>query len=148
VAGAAERLLGCLALTGDDARRRPVCLHGDANLRNALLLQDGGIGLIDLEHVSAGPAAADLGQLLAGLLLARAQGRDVRGSAAALKSGYARVAEPPDPAALRWYTAASVLARVALPAVGRVRPDTLAHLRPLLEAAADLAARPVREAVA
>ena len=80
------------------ARRRrraatPVHLHGDANLRNALL--DGGrIALVDLEDAAAGPAAADLGFVLAGLLAARAQerlarrraGRARRGAAARLRS--------------------------------------------------------------
>jgi aminoglycoside phosphotransferase len=142
VAGRAARLLARLEDAAADARRRPVCLHGDANLRNAILLGDGRVGLIDLEHVSAGPAAADLGQLLAGLL-ARP---DRRAASAALLAGYARVAAPPDRAALRWHTAASVLARVALPAVGRVRPATLARLGALLDAAAGLVA--TRTAVA
>ena len=43
----------------------PVLIHGDANLRNALLLADGDVALLDLEDLSLGPAAADLGQLLA-----------------------------------------------------------------------------------
>ena len=75
VAPAATRLLARLDAARDDGRRPPVCLHGDANLRNALLLDDDRIGLIDLEHVSAGPAAADLGQLLAGLFAALPAGR-------------------------------------------------------------------------
>ena len=37
-------------------------LHGDANLRNALVLEDGTVALLDLEHLSIGPAGADLGQ--------------------------------------------------------------------------------------
>jgi transposase len=137
LAGPADRLLGRLTAAAADAEREHVCLHGDANLRNALLLDDGRVGLIDLEHVCAGPAAADLGQLLAGMLVARAQGASTAG-AAPLLAGYARTAPPPDRAALRWFTAASVLARIALPAIGRVRPDTLAHLRALLCAGADL----------
>ena len=48
---------------------RRVRLHGDANLRNAIA-DDGRVTLLDLEHAAAGPAAADLGQLLAGALLA------------------------------------------------------------------------------
>ena len=65
-----------------------------------------------------GPAAADLGQVLAGLIVARTPR-----AAGSLLDGYASVAAPPDRAALRWYTAASLLARVALPAVGRYRPE-------------------------
>jgi aminoglycoside phosphotransferase len=140
LARVAGRLLGRLSASAGDAHRAPVCLHGDAHLRNALLLDDGRVGLIDLEHVAAGPAAADLGQLLAGRLVARAQGGPAP-EAAPLLAGYARwAAELPDRAALRWFTAASVLARIALPAVSRVRPDTLPHLRALLDAAIDLVA--------
>ena len=79
-----------------------------------------------------GPAAADLGQVLAGLLLARVPAplaaRPRRELGDALLAGYARV-RPPPAAALRWHTAASVLARAALPAVNRVRADALARLR-------------------
>ena len=138
VAGRAVRLLARLEAAAEDGRGPAVCLHGDANLRNAILLDHGRVGLIDLEHVSAGPAAADLGQLLAGLLL-RA---DRRAASAALLAGYAHVTPPPDRAALRWHTAACALARIALPAVGRVRPATLARLPELLDAATRLFATP------
>ncbi len=129
---AAERLLARLVALAED--RPAVTLHGDANLRNALALANGEVALLDLEHVSKGPAAADLGQVLAGLLTSRA-GRE---AATALLRGYGEVARTPDRAALRWYTAASVLARVALPAVSRFRPRALAQLRTLLDAGADL----------
>ena len=129
---AAERLLARLVALAED--RPAVTLHGDANLRNALALANGEVALLDLEHVSKGPAAADLGQVLAGLLTSRA-GRE---AATALLRGYGEVARTPDRAALRWYTAASVLARVALPAVSRFRPRALAQLRTLLDAGTDL----------
>ena len=74
-------------------------------------------------------AEADLGQVLAALLANRTKG------AKALLAGYA---QPIDREALRWYTAASVLARIALPAVSRYRPAQLAHLRELLEAGTNL----------
>ena len=52
--------------------------------------------LVDLEDAAAGPAAADLGFVLAGLLAARAQDRRRRGRAARRAArGYARPA-PPD----------------------------------------------------
>ena len=115
-----------------------VLLHGDANLRNAIVDGDG-VALIDLEDSAAGPAAADLGQALARLLAARVTGRittaEETALAAALLDGYAAVRRPPDAAALRWHTAASVLARVALPAVNRVREPLLRRLVPLLDAA-------------
>jgi Ser/Thr protein kinase RdoA (MazF antagonist) len=133
---AAERLLKRLRDRAEDAEREPVCLHGDMNLRNAIQLGDGTVALLDLEDVCHGPAAADLGQLLAGLIVARTPR-----AAGSLLDGYASVAEPPDHAALRWYTAASLLARVALPAVGRYRPNALARLPELLNAGAALLAR-------
>lgn len=133
-AHAAERVLQRLLAQRDDAHGPAVCLHGDANLRNAIRLRNGHVALIDLEHLAAGPAAADLGQVLAGSLAA---GRPAR----ALLEGYTAIAPPPDRASLRWYTAACVLARVALPAVSRVRPATLERTRALLEAAAALISR-------
>ena len=75
--------------------------------RNALLLADGEVALLDLEHLSRGPAAADLGQVLAGA--DRQPARRAREGAAA------RLRHPPDRAALRWHTAASLLARSRCP---------------------------------
>jgi hypothetical protein len=123
---AAQRLLDALQ---DRPDRPHVTLHGDANLRNALQLAGGGVALLDLEHLSTGPAEADLGQVLAALIAGRTRG------AKAFLTGYGR---PIDRDALRWYTAASVLARIALPAVSRYRPAQLAHLKELLEAGTNL----------
>jgi Ser/Thr protein kinase RdoA (MazF antagonist) len=139
----ASRLLATLLERAADGAGAPVHVHGDANLRNALL--DGSrIALVDLEDAAAGPAAADLGFVLAGLLAARAQERLASGEqdafAAALLRGYGAVAPVPEAQALRWHTAASVLARVAVPAVGRVRPTALARLAPMLRAAEALVA--------
>jgi aminoglycoside phosphotransferase len=129
-AGAAEALLERLA--NGPTESEPVHLHGDANLRNALL--DGGrVGLVDLEDATAGPAAADLGFVLAGLLTRAEEGT-------ALLDGYARIARVPSDEALRWHTSASLLARIAVPAVGRVRPALLRRLGPLLRAAGELVA--------
>ena len=132
---AAAELLARLLARTDDAAGPDVHLHGDANLRNALLDGDR-IALLDLEDAAAGPAAADLGQVLAGLLCARVQAQlsdtAERSLGDALLAGYAAVQAPPPAAAVRWHTAASALARTALPAVGRVRPDALARLRELL----------------
>ena len=87
--------------------------------------------LIDLEDAAAGPAAADLGHVLAGLLCARVRARSAppsaalaRRAAARLRGGRAAAAAE----ALRWHTAASVLARRALPAVSRVRAGGLRRL--------------------
>ena len=128
------RLLGDLG----DAAGPPVYLHGDANLRNAIC-DDDRVTLIDFEDASAGPAAADLGQLLARLRVARVIGRLSPTSedalAAALLDGYAEIQATPTARSLRWHTGASVLARAVLPAVSRVRPSLLVCLQPLLESA-------------
>jgi aminoglycoside phosphotransferase len=137
-AGRSAALLLATLLDGRDECRDGTFLHGDANLRNAIVDGDE-VALIDLEDAAAGPPAADLGQLLAGLLAARVLGRiaaaDERALGAAVLDGYAAVARPPDAGSLRWHTAASVLARVALPAVNRVREPVLRRLVPLLDAA-------------
>jgi Ser/Thr protein kinase RdoA (MazF antagonist) len=125
----AAELLTRLLERREDAAGPPVCLHGDPNLRNALLA-DGRVALLDFEHLSAGPAAADLGHVLAGLLPA---GRSTAGEA--LLKGYAAVAPLPSRSSLRWFTAASLLGRRALTAVNRLRTSDLQRLPGLLEGA-------------
>jgi aminoglycoside phosphotransferase (APT) family kinase protein len=127
-AEAAHRLLERL---GEAPETPEVLIHGDANLGNALQLSGGRVALLDLEHLSTGPAEADLGQVIANLLVNRRKG------AKAFLSGYG----PVDMEALRWYTAASILARVALPAISRYRPNQLAQLRELLGAGSNLVGR-------
>ena len=138
---AAAELLATLLGRHADAAGRAVCLHGDANPRNALLDGDR-VSLIDLEDAAAGPAAADLGHVLAGLLCARVGGELPAAAepelAGALLRGYADLAPPPPPEALAWHTAASVLARRALTAVSRVRDPDLRRLDGYLRAAGAL----------
>ena len=123
----------------DDAGGPPVCLHGDATVRNAIASANGRVTLLDLEHAAAGPAGADLGKLLAGLtadcVLGRITPAEARAFADALVAGYATVAAPPAPPALHWHASASLLARVAQSAINRVRPPVLRRLAELLEAA-------------
>jgi aminoglycoside phosphotransferase len=140
---AATGVLAKLLDRAADGAGEPAHVHGDANLRNALLDGDR-IALVDLEDAAAGPAAADLGFVLAGLLAARAQDNlaaaEQDALASALLRGYEWAGVLPDAPSLRWHTAASALARVAVPAVGRVRPAVLARLEPLLRAAGELVA--------
>jgi aminoglycoside phosphotransferase len=134
------------ALLRDLARRRPAagadaCLHGDVHPKNALT--DGRrLVLIDLDQVAAGPAAAELGSALAGLAHRRTTGlvspEDERRLRRAFLRGYAGVAPLPADAALRWHTAAALLAERALRSVNRIRPDGLAHLEDTLLAARGL----------
>ena len=70
-ADAAHRLLERL---GEAPETPDVLIHGDANLGNALQLPGGRVALLDLEHLSTGPAEADLGQVIANLLVNRRKG--------------------------------------------------------------------------
>jgi aminoglycoside phosphotransferase len=118
-----------------DANAEVVSLHGDVNFRNALL-ENGRVVLIDLDQTAAGPAAAELGSVLASLRYAGAIGL-LRPAAVptlerALLSGYSELrAVPPDPE-LRTYTAAALLAERCLRVVTRVRPEGLRRLPALL----------------
>jgi aminoglycoside phosphotransferase (APT) family kinase protein len=103
-----------------------VCLHGDVHLKNAIV-RDGDVALIDLDQVATGPAAADVGSLLAAL---RAAGVDGESSVLA---GYGRTAPHPlDRDALRWHVAAALVAERALRAITRVRADSLKQLPRLI----------------
>jgi aminoglycoside phosphotransferase len=137
----AAELLAALLGRAADAAGPDVCMHGDANPRNALL--DGGrVSLIDLEDAGAGPAAADLGHVLAGLLCARVAGALPAAAepplVRALLRGYARIAPLPRAESLAWHTAASVLGRRLPAAVSRVRDAELRRLDDLLLAAGAL----------
>ena len=138
---AAAELLARLLERRGDAAGPDVCVHGDANPRNALLDGDR-VSLIDLEDVAAGPAAVDLGHVLAGLLCERAAGALPAAAepplARALLRGYAAVAPLPRPETLAWHAAATVLARRALTAVNRVRDADLRQLDAYLRAAGAL----------
>lgn len=118
-----------------DSEQRAACLHGDVNFRNALL-EDGRIALIDLDQVAAGPAAAELGSVLASLRYAGVVGllqpAVVPNLCAALLSGYSELRETPDAAVIRAHTAAALLAERTLRVVTRVRPDGLRRLPALL----------------
>ena len=113
----------------------PVCLHGDVNFRNALL-ENGRVALIDLDQVAAGPAAAELGSVLASLRYAGVVGLlrppIVPELCAALLSGYSELRETPGGGPIRSHTAAALLAERSLRVVTRVRPEGLRRLPALL----------------
>jgi Ser/Thr protein kinase RdoA (MazF antagonist) len=116
----------------------PVCLHGDVHGKNAIV---GGseVALVDLDQASLGPAAADLGSVLAALRYLRCTGVISAGSetalAADLLAGYRSVRELPGAHAMAWHTAAALLAERALRAVTRLRPHGLAALPELIACA-------------
>lgn len=112
-----------------------VCLHGDVHPKNGII-QRSRAALIDLDQAEAGPAAADLGSLLAALRYSRSVGTlspsDERGLSGAFLSGYREVRELPEPSHLRWHVAAALLAERALRSVSRIRPEGLQRLKELL----------------
>lgn len=135
LAGSALRLADALADTRP-APARDACLHGDAHLKNALL-DNGRIALVDLDQVAQGPAAAELGSLLAALRCSRVTGAISSSLECALTVsllvGYEDVTDLPEPDDLRWYTAAALLTERCVRAVNRVRVAELQQLGALLD---------------
>jgi aminoglycoside phosphotransferase (APT) family kinase protein len=117
-----------------------VALHGDCHPKNALV-GGGRLALVDLDQAGCGPAAADVGSLLARLRLAALLGDADPGDqarlAAAFLDGYAAVRTPPPPGSLAWHTAAALVAEQAVRAVNRVRRHVLPVLDRVVAAAAD-----------
>lgn len=113
-----------------------VCLHGDVHANNVLFYGDD-VHMIDLDQGGSGPAAADIGSMLASLLTIRRSTPliSVDGLAEQFLDGYSAIAALPSDAELRWYTAAAFVAERAIRAVNRVNYATLAVLPELLEMA-------------
>jgi aminoglycoside phosphotransferase (APT) family kinase protein len=133
---AAVRLADRLA-DGPPPGGPPVALHGDCHPKNALLAGHS-IALIDLDQAGVGPAAADIGSLIARLYaddVVKPGTGDLR---AAFLSGYQAVRPLPPDRSLRWHTAAALVAERAVRAVNRVHLPTLDRLPELLETADDV----------
>lgn len=115
-----------------------VLLHGDCHPKNSLF-DDGAVALIDLDQAGSGPAAADLGSLLArlrhGVLLGEHSPSLASELEASFLDGYRSIAELPDPASLRWHVAATLVAERAIRAVNRVHVGALASLPDLVDLA-------------
>lgn len=114
------------------------CLHGDVHPKNGIL-RDGRVVLIDLDQLSVGPSAAELGSFRAALRYRGLTGQVRRGHVtqleAAFLNGFGAVRSLPSGDEIRWYTAAALLNERALRAVNRIRPDGLAVLDALLDEA-------------
>jgi predicted glycosyltransferase len=136
VADAAAGLAGALAV-GFEPDGDPVWLHGDAHGKNALS-DAGAVALLDLDQSALGPAAADLGSVLAGLSYLRCIRVISSGQEQALASdflaGYESVRGLPEARTLAWFTGASLLGERAVRAVTRMRPAGLVHLGEVLDA--------------
>ena len=121
-----------------------VCLHGDVHPKNGIAA-NGFVTLIDLDQSAVGPAAADLGSMLAllhynwrtGLLTHKRQ----QELASAFLDAYAGSRQLPTQQSLTWHTAAALLSERALRSVNRIRPDGLHHLSQLLNDAREILRR-------
>jgi aminoglycoside phosphotransferase len=118
-----------------------VCLHGDVHPKNGIAL-NGLVTLIDLDQSATGPAAADLGSMLALLhynwrigLFTRSRERQL---ASAFIDAYAGFRQLPSQRSLSWHTAAALLSERALRSVNRIRPEGLHHLSELLTDAREI----------
>lgn len=137
VARRTEALAARLRSTIPESEPR-VVLHGDCHPGNALVDGDA-VALIDLDQMGLGPAAADLGSLVARLRYAATVDELGAQEAAELEarflSGYAERRPLPAASSLAWHTAAALLAERALRAVSRVNRVALAGLDELITAA-------------
>ena len=120
---------------------RMVCLHGDVHPKNGIA-SNGLVTLIDLDQSAVGPAAADLGSMLALLhynwrigLITHKREREL---ATAFLDAYAGSGRLPTQRSLRWHTAAALLSERALRSVNRIRPEGLHHLSQLLNDAREI----------
>ena len=118
-----------------------VCLHGDVHPKNGIAL-NGLVTLIDLDQCGVGPAAADLGSMLALLhynwrigLITRRKEREL---ASAFLDAYHSSRQLPAQTSLNWHTAAALLSERALRSVNRIRPEGLHHLSQLLNDAREI----------
>jgi aminoglycoside phosphotransferase len=123
-----------------------VCLHGDVHPKNGIALS-GLVTLIDLDQSAAGPAAADLGSMLALLhynwrigLITRRREREL---GSAFLNAYAGARPLPTQTSLSWHKAAALLSERALRSVNRIRPDGLHHLPQFLNDAREILRRGV-----
>jgi aminoglycoside phosphotransferase len=118
-----------------------VCLHGDVHPKNGIAA-NGFVTLIDLDQSAVGPAASDLGSMLALLhynwrigLLTRSRQREL---ASGFLDAYAGSRQLPSSRSLSWHTAAALLSERALRSVNRLRPEGLYNLSQLLNDARDI----------
>lgn len=118
-----------------------VCLHGDVHPKNGIAL-NGLVTLIDLDQSAVGPAAADLGSMLALLHYNRRIGllthKREQELASAFLDTYAGSRQLPTQKSLTWHTAAALLSERALRSVNRIRPEGLHHLSQLLNDAREI----------
>lgn len=134
VASQAEKLCKKLIAFAFDEEPK-VCLHGDVHAKNAIW-HDGDLMLIDLDQVSNGNAACNIGSFLAGLHYKECTGQMTKRTrpeiAGNFLAGYAEIRALPTEKSLIWHTAAALFAERALRAVSRVRVGGLSNFGAIL----------------
>ncbi len=124
-------------LVGELLRTAPtpgpnVLLHGDLHPKN-VLVHDNGVSFVDFDEACAGPAAAELGGVLARLWCPRPRDTidpdTAQAAAEALLAGYER---GPSRADLLWYAAAALLVERAVRAISRVDVAAIGDLERVL----------------
>ena len=112
-----------------------VCLHGDVHAKNAIWA-DGDLTLIDLDQVSIGNAACDVGSFLAGLHYKECVGQMTAKTRSEIAenflAGYAEVRALPLKDSLIWHTAAALFAERAWRSISRVRFEGLENFGAIL----------------
>lgn len=136
VGSAVGRLLEALERGRGQVEDEPdALLHGDLHGKN-VLATDEGLGFIDLDQASVGPAASELGSAIAALRYdSGSPATPVTTFETHLLEGYAAVGRLPSRQALSWHIAAALLGERALRAVNRVRLGGLARLDDVVQAA-------------
>ena len=107
-----------------------VLLHGDVHPKNVLLDRDQRLFLLDLDQAAVGPAAVDLGGVIAGLYCDACTGSLSLSEASSLTRAFLSGYGPH--ASLRWHIAAALLEERALRAVSRIRAGGLEKLTEIL----------------
>jgi aminoglycoside phosphotransferase (APT) family kinase protein len=130
---AALSLARALRRRAPSGREPMVCVHGDVHPKN-VLVSGTAASLIDLDDVAAGPAAGDLGSVLAGMRYRAVAGDGRAFDGEAVCDGYRSVLPLPQRSVLHWHTAAALLGERALRAITRLRTPGLARLDAVLAA--------------
>jgi len=136
--GALARQVACRLDRARPESGDPVCVHGDMNRRN-WIARNGSVALIDFDDAATGPAAADVGAVMAWLRTRTLTGdwtpdREHELTESFL-AGYSAVRPLPSFRDLLWFRAAALLADRAGRAITRIRTEHLTCLGELIRAA-------------
>lgn len=121
-----------------------ITLHGDVHPKNALLSDGENLTLIDLDQMSVGNAASDIGSFLAGLFY-----KEITGEISAVErknrtenflKGYQKMRDLPDKRTLNWHTATAFFTERCSRSINRFRVEGLKNFGALLSCAEEVLA--------